>query len=293
MINKHLSMKIKDFPTSVGMVLSLLIFSLLAVYVPGVGSDDRIKTLLGTTTFMFGVIVAFFISQSTSRLNALGDVLNSDDANMVKIYRMARIFGKQVQNKVRNLLDEYLIAQIDYYLEDYEYSGKAFERLCHGTVSIKPNDTTEQSEAYKILLELVNDCQENRTKVISLVKRKLLASEWVITLTLMSIILFSIFYLNDGAAISIIISVLLATAMATILLVLEDLNSLRWKEHSWIWVSLRRTFLDVGLLPYYPNDIIKKGRAKVEKGDRIRVAYYSRPYPDMRGKKIKSIIQKA
>ena len=106
---------------------------------------------------------------------------------------------------------------------------------------------------------------------------------------LLSIILFSIFYVKDNTIPSIIITVLLSTSSVMLLLIIRDLNSLRWKEQTWIWDPLAQAFKEMDLLPYVPEMLIKLGRVTYPKGTKVRVANYPKKYPDFTGKKVKVI----
>ena len=83
-----------------------------------------------------------------------------------------------------------------------------------------------------------------------------------------------------------VISVLVSTASVMLLLVIRELDSLRWKEHGWIWEPLEDLFSDLDLLPYYPAEVISEGRAVPKKEAKVRIAYYPKQYPDFTGKKI-------
>lgn len=84
-----------------------------------------------------------------------------------------------------------------------------------------------------------------------------------------------------------ILTILLSTSSFIFILILRDLDGLFWKEQDWIWEPLNQLFSELDLIPYYPVDVIKQKRAKLEKGLKIRVAYYPNPYPDQSGKKTK------
>jgi hypothetical protein len=74
------------------------------------------------------------------------------------------------------------------------------------------------------------------------------------------------------------------------MLVLRDLNYLRWKEQFWIWKCLKETFLEIGLLPYYPQLAIESKRAITKKGEKVRVVNYVSPYPNFSDKEVKEIV---
>ena len=86
-----------------------------------------------------------------------------------------------------------------------------------------------------------------------------------------------------------LVIVLLAVALSTIVLVLRDLDHLMWKEGAWIWDPLTNLFEEIGLLPYYPDDVVVRQRFKIPEGKKYRMATYPKPYPDMSGKTVEIV----
>ncbi len=139
------------------------------------------------------------------------------------------------------------------------------------------------------MVRILIETTKNRKQVEALVRRSMLRFEWAILLTLLAVILFCLFSLNNGTAVSIITTTLLSSAAITLVFVLKDLDSLRWKEEYGIWDPLGDLFLELDLLPYYPKTVLDTGRTRLKKGQKVRIAEYPNPYPDITGKKIKII----
>lgn len=272
-----------------GIVFSLLFFTAIAFFVPAFPSNSQIEILLGATTFVYGIIIAFYISFSTSRLTEMSQILNSEDSIFVSIYRIVKVFGEEKQKKVQHLLDELLISSIDLYLNDYDKTIGKFEGLSNFILALDPVSNAQQ-QAYSTLLGLIQQSQQNRTRISSLTRQRLFFYEWLVLFVLNSVVIFCIFYLNNHSLISIIISVLLATSTVTLLFILRDLAYLKWKEQQWIWESLKQTFNEMGLPAYYPAKVLKLRRAVLRKGEKIRIAHYPHKYPNFEDKEIKEII---
>jgi hypothetical protein len=274
--------------TLTGVFLFFIIFSSIAIFFPGKGPDNQVEILFGATTFVFGIITAFFISINMSRLQDLSTMLNSENANLIMVYKLSKLFTENEQKKVERLLDEYLVSQIDYYLQDYQLTRPYFDKLSSYLLSLKPH-TKRQEEVYNKYVDILANSETNRMKIISLTKQGTAKYEWMLIILLATITLFSLFYLNNGSLMSIIFTILLATAIVSIILILRDLSSLRWREQKWIWNNLDETFKTIGLTPYYPVAVIKEKRAKIKHGQKVRLASYPTPYPDMTGKQIKEV----
>jgi len=272
-------------------ILLLLIFTFMAIFIKGVGPTSLIIALLSVATFLFGIFGAFVMQNRHNRLDALRETLRKDDALYLNIYKMSAIFGKKVQKQVQKLIDNYIIKTIDYYITDYNKAGKDFLKLYDYLKDLEVK-TPKEEMAFSVISNRINEANINRRHIDLLARNNMLKFKLFTLIGLLLIILFSVFYINDNSIPSIIISVLLSTSSVTLLLVLRDMDSLFWKEQKWIWDPLEQLFNELDLIPYYPKDVITLKRIKLKKGTKIRAAYYPRPYPDFRGKKVKIEIVK-
>lgn len=273
--------------TSIGKVtlFSLIAFAILAIFVRGYEPSNIIIALLSVSTFLFGIFGAFIMQDRFARLNELRSILRSDDSLHISIYKMSAIFGKNVQRKSQKLIDSYIIKTIDYALDDYHKADKEFLALYDHVVSLKPKNT-RQTEVYGSLLGCINKANENRNSIGYRVRNKMQKYEWFSLVGLLATVVFIVFYINDGSLSFMIISVLISTASVMLLLLVRELDSLRWKEQKWIWEPLEDVFSDLGLLPYYPEEVLRSDRVTPKKGTKVRIAYYPKPYPDFSGKKV-------
>lgn len=265
------------------------VFSLIVSYFfNGYSHGEQFSILISATSFLFGIFVSFLINDSRSNLNQVNEILKSDEAILSSIYEASIVFGKEVKDSIRSLLDKYLIDQIDYYLEDFKYSDKSFRKLYGYIVSLDPKNA-QQNLVYSNMLFALSNSSINRKKVETFVQNKILNFEWMVVLILLILELFFIFYFNSGNLISVILSTFLSTSAIALVLILRDFDSLKRNENKWIWEPLSNLFHSLGLVPYYPSEAIKENRAKIRKGERIRLAEYPDVYPDMTNKKVKEI----
>lgn len=266
----------------------IVIFSLIAIFFNPSTSKDQYDTLFSISTFLFGIFVGFAIANSKQRLNSINELLKEGMGRLLFIYRISEVFGKEVQKRTQGLADKYLIDQIDYFLQDWKFSGNSFVELFNYIIKMK-SDNKEQEIAYDKMIDLLKEESQSRKKIEALLEDKIWNFEWVTILALLFSTIFFIFYRNDGTFFSIILSIVLATSLVIIVLVLKDLDNLKWKEQSLIWAPLATLFKEIDLLPYFPDDVVKSGRAILQKGQKIRIAHYPNKYPDMTNKKIEII----
>lgn len=270
-----------------GTLLVLIVLTLTAIYIKGAGPNSWVVALLSVATFLFGIFGAFIMQDRHKRLDELRRTLREEDALFITIYRLSELFGKNIQSKIQKAIDNYLIETIDYKLKDHSLAHDKFLELYDAVKNLKPKGEM-QVQAYSKLLDSINQANKNRRRVEHLAKNKLFAFEWLTLITLLAVILFSMFYINTNSTISIIITVLLSTSAVLFILLLRDLNSLFWKEQKWIWEPVDELFEELNLLPYYPSPLIELKRVKLSKGTKVRIAHYPHPYPDMGGKVIKT-----
>lgn len=271
-----------------GILLSFVFSLIVSYFLNGYSHGEQFSILISATSFLFGIFVSFLIDDSRSNLNQINETLKADEAIWSSIYEVSIVFGKEVQDFIRSLLDKYLIDQIDYYLEDFKYSNKSFTKLYRYIVSLDPKNT-QQNSVYSNMLFALSSSSINRKKVETFAQNKILGVEWIVILMLLILELFFIFYFNSGTLISVILSTFLATSAITLALILRDFDSLRRNEDKWIWQPLNNLFHSLELVPYYPMDAIKENRTKIRKGEKIRVAEYPDVYPDMTNKNVNEI----
>lgn len=275
------------------LLIALIIFFLIAYFVPGRGKDEFITLLLSITSFMFAIFLAFSTANRHSRLTSIRERLRNGDALILSIYNLSKIFGKKISDKCRKIIDDDLIIQIDYELVDYDKSTSKFLELYTFISKIKAK-VKSQSFAKDHMLYNIDDYMKNRKEITYRVRDKMYSFEWISLITLCGIILFCLFYVNNGSIISIITIPLLSTCLVLLLFVLKELNNLSWQEKEWVWFPLADLFKELGLLPYFPEDIFLSGMIKPKELKHIkkyRYAHYPNT-PSPKGKVVKIIKNK-
>lgn len=280
---------IRKFPTTLGILISSLVFLSIGLLFKGQGFTENNSQLLSASSFLFGIFVAFSIANNHSKLSKVNETLKEDEAILLSVYELSSSFGENVKNKVRNLIDNYLIDQIDYYLWDFKYSYKTFIALHRFLNTLEAKTKTQEAPRIHIL-GLMSESFKNRKVVETYSQEKMWTFEWTSILILLGLIIFIVLKSNDGTYTSIILSTLLLSSAIILVFVLRDLNNLRWKEKTLIWEPLDNLFHALDLLPYYPKGIVKSKRAKIKKGEKIRLASYPDPYPDMTHKKVEIVV---
>lgn len=264
-----------------------IIFLIIALSLIGNGLNTSNNNLMALSTFMFGIFVAFAISNAHSKIRQINEAIKAEEGNTLFIYKSINLWNEETKQKVQKLIDKYLIDQIDYYLWDFKYSSKSFMKLYDFILQLESKNDSQKT-VYANMISTLADSFKQRKQVEALVTERMSYTEWLSVLLLLLVNIIYMFNMNDGSLINIIATVSLSITSITFAFLLRDLDSLRWKESTWIWEPLQNLFKELDLVPYFA-DIVQSGRIKAIKGEKIRVAEYPNKYPDMTGKIIKEI----
>jgi hypothetical protein len=268
------------------LVFYFILYLFICLIFKGSGYTNSYYVLVSVSTFLYGIFVGFSIYNHQTRLKEIRELLRTDDSCLLSIYRQSAVFGDNVQDEVRNRIDAYLIVQVDYKIaDDFHESSNAFHYLYTYILELKPS-SDKQVSIYESMLGILGSSANNRKLVGALVRQKVTRLEWASVLSLNLLIALILFIFHDNTLLSSLITSIIVVSSFIMIVVLYELNSLTWQEKEWIWIPLYNLFLDLGLLPYYPEPAIDQGRAFIPKGSKIRVCRYNRPYPDMSAKEI-------
>lgn len=266
------------------MLLAFIFFLLVALLYTGQGLSDASKTLLTVTSFVFGFYINSLITQSRSRHAKIVESLREEGGYIKALYYMTDgVFPEQIVRKEKEFIDEYLMAGMDYRTIDISKTSPEFRRLFNHIMSIQA-ETKQQDVTWGHLVRIIGEISKSKSRIEALVKERVSAFEWMTLGILLSLVVYFVFSLNTGSLISILITSFISTALVMLIIVLHGLDTLSWKEEKWFWVPLEELFLGLDLLPYYPKILVDTKRLRLSKGQKVRLADYPNPYPDISDK---------
>lgn len=268
-------------------ILFVIIF-LITIFFPLNREESLVSMILTVSTFLFGVFIAFSLSDRQTRIDKIRENDSMERASLETLYSLMIVYGVQTQKTIREKIDNYLMATLDHTIWDYYKTEKEFKDLSTSVAFAKTNNG-KKIGLFQNMVGLVTTMSNAREQTISLIDDKLSKLEWFVFSTLSCIIILSLLLINTGSIISIIMVTLLSLSVLLVLLLLHSLDSLIWKEEVRIFEPYQRTFEAVDLIRYYPLDVIKAGRVMLYKGKNYRVATFPNPYPNMDDKKIEII----
>jgi hypothetical protein len=285
----------KKIPLYLQLLLSFFLIFLVATLVKGDSTFDFSEiiayVILIISVFSFGLYMVFSMENRRDRLSSIKKSLRDQDAKIFNLYQLSKYFSTNTVNSMRNNIDRYLMAQIDWKIEDIGKSSKNLAFIFDFVQKIKTKNT-EQEMAKEKMLDNLQAISSLLKETSFQVKNKMSGYEWVSLLGLFCIILFVVFHENVGSFVSILIIAVISSALVLSLLILRKLDTLQWQEQKWIWEPLAELFQDLDLVPYFPNELFCENRVdirKIESLKEARVAHYKYPYPNFQGKKIKIV----
>lgn len=250
-------------------------------------SEDLLDTSRSIASFIFGALFAYYLGNSKDKHKLITNTLRRDDYLLTTIYTQSKIFPQEIQTKIQTLLDRYLIAQIDYFLEDFDKTNKEFMELYNYLLTL-PTQNEKESTFSKSMFSAINSSTENRKIIESATGNRMSGKEWLTLFIFATIILLSTIGLYNGTMESLVITLLLSVGIITLLYLLYQIDGLNWRRDDYIWLPLCKLFKGLDLLPYIPKSLINQYKRKKLDGD-IRVVTYPNKYPDMTNKIIEVV----
>lgn len=267
----------------------LLIIGLIyLIFIKGVNQEFTLMaTILGVVTFLFGTFLALSLSDRRERIDKIRENDSIERSQLITLAYSSEIFGKNFKKNIVKAIDEYLIATLDYDIWDYYKTEPHFQDIFNKILRA-PLNTKKQASFFSSLIFMGNTLGKARRQTIGLIEDRLSKSEWVMFLSLSSVLIATMILINTGSIVSLLIILILSFTVIILLRFLYSLDSLRWKENIRIFEPYEKTFEAIGLIRYYPESLIMEKRInKFVKP--YRIAHYPHPYPNFKDKKIKII----
>ena len=267
--------------------LSYIVFLLVTFFIKGSGYSDWIFLTTTFVVFIFAIFLAFSISNRRERLLSLRE----SDGVIIALYKYSEVFNEPYSKKLLNLIDEYLILQIDYSLSDFKETQGACMNI-YEFIATTDTKSDKEEDAKMAMMDDLENMLKLRKKIEFSLTDEMQPYEWVTIAALALLTILSLVYINDGSLVSLVILPVLETVIVVIFITIFDLDSLRWQERNWIWDPLSSLFIALDLDPYFPDVLITKNRVSksfLNKFDIYRLGHYKSPYPIFSDKTIEII----
>ena len=261
----------KYIDSIIGGLIAFLVFIILVLLLPGKGPSDDVKLILTVSTFLFAILAGFFIARSSSRFNHIRQTVGTEDALFLALYKTSQVYGKKFQNKIRELIDKYYVVAYDVELA----SQSAYKENMPYFLKIWDLVTKLKGAASSKIIDILKDLEINRNLATTISKEKIAKGQWAVLIVLSLIIIFSLFYLNTNEFYSMIVTILLSTVLIIVLLILRDLQNLKFGGEALLSESGQEVFEVMGKLRYYNISYMDQGWYKVPKSiKKYRLGYH-------------------
>ena len=218
------------------------------------------------STFQFAIIYGFFITRSFARYNQIEELIASEDAYWLSVYRTAQLWGKGLVDKLRELIDRYYIISYDYELGYYYKQTAPILDEVYQVMTQEFKPTGDRlDDTYAEFLVFLATIEDLRNRLSVRAQQRMTLGHWALLYVLGGIIVFSLFALKTPQLHSQVITVLLSTMVVLLFLVLRDLNSLRLGSAYLATESGQEVLEAIGKLRYYSKMYSQDKTARIPK----------------------------
>jgi len=242
-----------------------LVFAIVAViFIPVAEAGDDIITILTISTFLFAIIAGFFIARLNSRYDKMREFVADEDSYFLSLYKTSKFFGKKIEKKVTDHIDDYYVTVFDYDLGTYKVSSKHFHAIYDELNKIELSKKGQKAQqSFDDMVGYLSKIEVSRNKASVIFSEKLSSGQWIILLTLVGIIIFSQFVLRVPELYSHIVTVLLTTVLILVLLMMRDLQKFRLGGELLLTESGQEIFDFMEKPRYYNQKYLKERTIKI------------------------------
>lgn len=88
--------------------------------------------------------------------------------------------------------------------------------------------------------------------------------EWFSISALLCLLTYTMILISDVTVSGMLIVFITILTGIILMVVLLQLDTLKWQAEKWVWHPLHDLFISIELLPYYPEPVIRYGEALVK-----------------------------
>lgn len=244
--------------------LAFIFFSVLT-FLPIIKVEARIDIMLTVSTFLFAILIGYYISRIGNRYDTIRQLVATEDANILAFYKTCTIFGPAFTARIVKQIDAYYIVAYDHSLSDYAYkqTAPAFLGMWDIVCTAKKK---EPDSAYQMLITQLNEIEKVRNTSSAVSTEKVHFGDWVMLWGLAFIVFSCLFLLRDGSFLWDGLVVLFSTAIVLIIAIVRDLANLMIGGVSLLEESGQEVLELIGLPRYYNKYFIDRSISVVPVG---------------------------
>jgi ABC-type multidrug transport system fused ATPase/permease subunit len=258
------------FSTAWGAVLSVVVFILLYLMLPFYSPGGEMNLIITAAAILFGIIAVFFIIDRYRRFDRMRELLAAESSALIGAYEAANLMSKRYGKEMADAIDGYYQEGLKYNVDEFSvHVGKNIHKLFGVLEGMKPNSDRDV-EIFENELENLNKLNYTAKKMMAVSTDRMSGFQWFILLILSFIMIFSLFYSRTATIYSAVFVVLLSSAATAVLLVIRDLNSMRWRELR-VWEAVGQVYDVIGKKRYYPLHVVVAKRVRPEGSFRVGI----------------------
>jgi hypothetical protein len=261
-------------------VIAFIIIIGVAIAFP-FGAEGGIYELsLLVTPVLFAIFIAFSISERLSRIDKIRENDSIERSSLESLVSYIKAVSPENHEEVQRLVDEYLMATLDYNIEDYYKTRAYYEKISQKLYSIKDEKVSDFS------VDILGKILEAREQTVTLISDSMSHFEWLIYCILGTSVLLPYIMTNTGAILNVGFIVLITSSVLLLLSFLDKLDTLEWKREIRIFAPYQKTFEAIGSMRYFPQSLMGSAKVKKIAGDSYRIGHFPSPYPNFEGKTV-------
>ena len=250
-----------------GGLISIVVFALIEFLVPmPIQKAEGVEIILTLSTFLFAILVGFFIARLNSRYDQLRDTVAHEDALWLSLFEFSDYFDKSFTKKVVELIDAYYVISYDYELgQYYKQNAPILAKLYELFETAKVKKASKSAEIFDEAIATLSAIEADRNKCSVLRREGMTSGQWFIVLLLGGMIIFSMYSYGMTMLYFQVMTIILSSVVVMIILTIRDLHLMRLGGKLAAEESGEEVFEAIGKKRYYNQFYLKQGVVRVPK----------------------------
>ena len=242
---------------------------------------ELINLILSVSGILFGLFVGFFISELWSRHTAIRELMSEHGARFLNLISYVNLLSdnKSFKKDIKAKIEQYAIACLASPIKRQFNLYKYFLNIFPAFEKIQVRNEKDNIFLNRILDNL-DDVSALEQKINVLGKEHLFLSEWVLLLSLSVTIISTVFLQRTGDLFSTTVAAIFPPIVLLALMILYDLDSLKWNEYTILFEPDERILDALGVKRFYDSKDVIRGVIPKHILDR----YPYRTEKDLKGK---------
>jgi len=236
---------------------------LIAVFtIPKFDLQFSVSNLLTIVTFLFTIVVGFFIASATTNYLGLQSGITQEDAALIDIFNAGCYVQPSKRKNLAEAIDRYMIVCLEFDFSHYVMGTlHEFDQLIRVVNSIEPVSDTASSVIQNLHNDLYAITQARHTALLAS-RRVVKSVHWFILALLTLLIFVLLFVLRGESVLSNLLIGALAIVTYLLLVLLYDIDSNVFLEDVKSFIDVEPVFQTIGKPVYYPGYALRDNNFK-------------------------------